>query len=83
MYCEKGWYELDPFSSYNGIKGTKSKGEFKFPEINQQARQMDEMAWCIMKDKPMRVPGEEGLRDMIVVDKIWESIAQGGKTLMI
>ena len=83
VYCEKGWYELDPFSSYNGIKGTKSKGEFKFPDINQQARQMDEMAWCIINNKPMRVPGEEGLRDMIVVDKIWESIAQGGKTLMI
>ncbi len=83
VFCEKGWYELDPFSSYNGIKGRKSKGEFNFPQVNQQARQMDEVAWCIMNEKPMRVTGEEGVKDMIVVEKIRESIAQGGKTIMI
>lgn len=83
VFCEKGWYELDPFSSYNGIKGRKSNGEFVFREVNQQARQMDEVAWCIMNDKPLRVTGEEGLKDIIVVEKIRESIAQGGKTLMI
>ena len=83
VYCEKGWYELDPFSSYNGIKGTKSKGEFNFKQVNQQARQMDEVAWCIMNKKPMRVPGEEGARDIAVVEKIWESIANGGKTVML
>lgn len=83
VFCEKGWYELDPFSSYNGIKGRKSNGEFTFREVNQQARQMDEVAWCILNDKPLRVTGEEGLKDIIVVEKIRESIAQGGKTLMI
>ncbi|MCK5278478.1 MAG: Gfo/Idh/MocA family oxidoreductase [Cyclobacteriaceae bacterium] len=83
VFCEKGWYELDPFSSYNGIKGKKSKGEFNFPQVNQQARQMDEVAWCIMNNKPMRVKGEEGLKDIIVVEKIQESIALGGKAVEI
>lgn len=83
VFCEKGWYELDPFSSYNGIAGKKSKGEFNFPQVNQQARQMDEVAWCIMNKKPMRVNGEEGVKDIIVVEKIWESITNGGKTVMI
>ena len=83
VFCENGWYELDPFSSYNGIQGKKSNGEFKFPEVNQQARQMDEVAWCLINDKPMRVTGDEGVKDIIVVEKIWESIAQGGKTIMI
>jgi len=83
VYCEKGWYELEPFSSYNGIKGAKSNGEFTFREVNQQARQMDEVAWCIKNEKPLRVTGEEGLKDIIVVEKIWESVAQGGKTLII
>ena len=83
VFCEKGWYELDPFSSYNGIQGKKSKGEFNFKQVNQQARQMDEVAWCIMNKKPMRVKGEEGVKDIIVVEKIWESIANGGKTIMI
>jgi glucose-fructose oxidoreductase len=83
VYCEKGWYQLDPFSSYNGIKGMKSKGEFNFKQVNQQARQMDEVAWCIMNKKPMRVTGEEGAKDIAVVEKIWESIANGGKTMML
>lgn len=83
VFCEKGWYELDPFSSYNGIQGRKSKGEFKFKQVNQQARQMDEVAWCIQNKKPMRVKGEEGVKDIMVVEKIWESIANGGKTMMI
>ena len=83
VQCEKGWYGLEPFSSYNGIKGTKSDGEFVFREVNQQARQMDEVAWCIKNKKPMRVPGEEGVRDIVVVEKIRESIANGGQTMMI
>ncbi len=83
VFCEKGWYELEPFSSYNGIKGRKSNGEFTYREVNQQARQMDEVAWCILNDKPLRVTGEEGLKDIIVVEKIWESINQGGRTVMI
>lgn len=83
VFCEKGWYELDPFQRYSGIKGRKSKGEFNFEQINQQTVQMDEMAWCIQNKKPMRVPGEEGVRDIVVVEKIWESIANGGKTMRI
>ena len=83
VFCEKGWYNLEPFSAYNGIKGQKVKGEFTYKQVNQQARQMDEVAWCIKNKKPMRVPGEEGLKDIIVVEKIWESISQGGKTVMI
>lgn len=83
VFCENGWYELDPFSSYTGIKGRSGKGEFDFPAVNQQARQMDEVAWCIINKKPMRVTGEEGLRDMIIVEKIRESIDLGGKTIGI
>lgn len=68
--CERGWFELEPFQAYRGIKGRSSKGEFQFPDINQQAAQMDEVARCILDGKPLRVTGEEGLKDMIVVDQI-------------
>ena len=83
VYCEKGWYELEPFSAYNGIKGRSSAGEFQFPDINQQVAQMDEVALCIQEGRPMRVPGEEGLKDMIIVDAVYESIASGGSTISI
>ncbi|MGW8314960.1 MAG: Gfo/Idh/MocA family protein, partial [Bacteroidales bacterium] len=68
--CERGWFELEPFQAYRGIKGRSSKGEFQFPDINQQAAQMDEVAQCILAGRPLRVTGEEGLKDMIVVDQI-------------
>ncbi|MGD1892680.1 MAG: Gfo/Idh/MocA family oxidoreductase [Cyclobacteriaceae bacterium] len=75
--AEKGWFKLDPFSAYRGIKGESKNGPIEFPQINQQAAQMDEQAYCVMEDKPMRVPGEEGLRDMRVVDAIYRAIGSG------
>ncbi|MBR9998245.1 MAG: Gfo/Idh/MocA family oxidoreductase [Cyclobacteriaceae bacterium] len=81
--AQKGWFGLEPFQAYGGIKGMSSNGPINFPQINQQAAQMDEVAVCIRENKPMRVPGEEGLLDMIVVDGIRESWANGGKRVMI
>ena len=78
---ERGWARLEPFQAYRGIKGTSSQGPLDFPVINQQAAQMDEVAACIIEDKPMRVPGEDGLKDMIVVDAIYQSIAEGGRKI--
>ena len=75
-FAENGRFELEPFSSYRGIKGKTSKGVLEFPVVNQQATQMDEVAACILDGRPMRVPGEEGLKDMIVVDKIYECAAK-------
>ena len=74
--CERGWFELDPFQAYRRIKGRSSQGVFEFPDINQQAAQMDEVAQCILSGKPMRVPGEEGLKDMIVVDQVYACAAK-------
>jgi glucose-fructose oxidoreductase len=76
VFADEGRFELEPFSSYRGIKGKTSKGGLDFPVVNQQASQMDEVAECILSGKPMRVPGEEGLNDMIVVDKIYECAAK-------
>lgn len=74
-FAEKGWFELRPFSAYRGISGRTSRGELNFPEINQQATQMDEDAENMMAGRPVRVPGEEGMKDMIVVDAVYESIS--------
>ena len=50
---------------------------------NQQAVQMDDDALAIINDKPVLVPGEEGLRDIAIVEKINESAALGGKRLSL
>ncbi len=79
--AEKGWFRLDPFSAYGGIKGESSKGPLQFPKINQQAAQMDEVAYCIANKKPMRVTGEEGLKDMRVVEAIYQSVKNGSRRI--
>ena len=47
-----------------------------FPLENQQAKQMDEDADSILNNKALIVPGEEGLRDIRVVEAIYRSAAQ-------
>ena len=67
--CTQGWCELAPFQSYSGVKGTTSDGVALNATIpNQQAKQMDDDSSAIMNNTPMLAPGEEGLKDTIVVD---------------
>lgn len=74
---EKGWLKMQPHSSYNGNRGSISDGtEINFPIENQQAKQMDEDADAIMNNKTLIAPGEEGLRDIRVVEAIYKSAAQ-------
>jgi glucose-fructose oxidoreductase len=54
-----------------------------FEAVNQQALQMDDFAQSIRKDVPNRVTGEEGLRDMKVIDAIYASIANEGGRVII
>lgn len=69
--CASGWYELRPLQEYTGITGTTSDGQIFATTIpHQQAKQMDEDAKAIMDGTPMLVPGEEGLRDVRIVQAI-------------
>ncbi len=72
--CTKGWYSLSPFQSYGGIRGETSDGKRLTASIpNQQAKQMDEDAMAVIQNKPVMVPGEEGLKDIRVVEAIHRS----------
>lgn len=75
--AENGWFELRPAYSYNGIKGRTSKGEMDFPQINQQAAQMDDFADCILNNKQTRVPGELGLQDVRIIQAIYKAVETG------
>ncbi len=73
----KGFFELEPAYGYDGLDGKTSNGPMNLPNINQQAAQMDDFANCINLKKPTRVPGEEGLKDMLVIDAIYRSLDSG------
>lgn len=78
--CEEGWYELKPFQAYNGVKGVTSDGlKLNLTIPNQQARQMDDDALAILNNKEVLVPGEEGKRDIAIVEAIYRAAATGQK----
>ncbi|HEY6506159.1 MAG TPA: Gfo/Idh/MocA family oxidoreductase [Chitinophagaceae bacterium] len=75
IQCEKGEIKMAPYSAYSGVKGSSPLGEINNPYTVpwQQAKQMDDDALAIMQGKPMLVPGEEGLRDIRIVEAIYKS----------
>ncbi|MCY7420882.1 MAG: Gfo/Idh/MocA family oxidoreductase [Chitinophagaceae bacterium] len=77
--CEKGLIKLSPYQSYTGAKGNSPLGDinFAYQVPWQQAKQMDDDALSIMQAKPMQVPGEEGLRDIRIVEAIYKSASSG------
>jgi glucose-fructose oxidoreductase len=77
--CEKGNIKMAPYSAYAGVKGSSPLGEINHPYNVpwQQANQMDDDALSIMQGKPMQVPGEEGLRDIRIVEAIYKSANTG------
>ncbi len=77
--CEQGEIYVAPQQGYNGIKGRSPKGEWSFPLQNQQAKQMDEDATAIMQSKKLIAPGEEGLRDIRIVEAVYRA-GKSGKT---
>lgn len=81
--CENGWYYLKPFQSYSGIQGRTSDGKHLNEKIpNQQARQMDNDARAIMNNESVKVPGEEGLRDIRIVEAVYRSASLGKRVTL-
>lgn len=78
--CEKGGYSLSPFQAYSGVQGITSDGIKLDATIpNEQAKQMDDDALAIMNGYQTLVPGEEGLKDIRVVQAIYRSVAEKRK----
>ncbi|KQY52249.1 Gfo/Idh/MocA family oxidoreductase [Lysobacter sp. Root494] len=76
--AERGWFELDPAFFYDGNHGRRSDGqEIRFPEIDLFAAEMDDFAQCILEGRPTKVPGEDGLRDVRIMQAIYESARTG------
>jgi predicted dehydrogenase len=76
---DKGFAELQPSTGYGPIKGRTNKGELTHPHITHQTVQMDEMAGIILQDKKPIVPvdGEEGLKDLKIIDAIYLAAKTG------
>jgi glucose-fructose oxidoreductase len=79
-----GWFEAKPAFSYSGLAGATSRGPLRFePPVNQQARQMEDFAQCILTGRTTPVPGELGRRDLVIIEAIYASAAANGKRIAI
>ena len=78
---EKGFAEMQPSTGYGPSKGRTNKGELTHPHITHQTVQMDEMAAIIFEGKQPVVPvdGEEGVKDIKIIDAIYQSAGNGKK----
>lgn len=72
-----GNFELEPAYGYGGLDGKVNGKPMQITNNLQQAAQMDDFANCVKLKKQSRVPGEEGLKDMKVVDAIYRSLDSG------
>lgn len=83
--CEKGMIKLSPYSGYTGARGSSPLGviDFNYEVPMQQAMQMDDDALSIIQGKPMIVPGEEGLRDIRIVEAIYKSAGNKGSKISL
>ncbi|MEP7269592.1 MAG: Gfo/Idh/MocA family oxidoreductase, partial [Saprospiraceae bacterium] len=81
---EKGFAEMQPSTAYGPIKGRTNKGELVYEHVTHQTVQMDEMSEIILQGKKPIVPvdGEEGLKDMKIIDAIFKAAKKGKKVYL-
>lgn len=73
-----GWFELAPNAyGYSGLEGRTSRGPLALPQVDHFAAELDDFAECILKNRPSRSPGEEGLADLKVIEALYRSAAEG------
>jgi len=76
---DKGRIELEPATSYRGIqlRAGSGRGEEVTPPpgpgATMWAGQLDHLAQCILQDREPIVAGEEGLRDIRIIEAIYQS----------
>jgi predicted dehydrogenase len=74
---ENGNLEMSPAFDYGPLKGKTSKGEMKFPIVHHQTLMLDGICGDILNNRPMRTPGEEGLRDVKIMQAVFEAAKSG------
>ena len=86
MVGTNGWAELEPATSYGGLRmraGTYAKVEERMhPVVDHFAKEMDHLSQCVIDNTEPLTSGEEGLKDLTVMMAIYEA-AKSGKTIKL
>jgi predicted dehydrogenase len=84
MTGDEGWVEMRPSTGYGPIEGRTHKGPLTQPHVTHQTLQMDGMARIIFDGEQPIVPvdGEEGVKDMKIIDAIYKATETGEKVTL-
>jgi glucose-fructose oxidoreductase len=81
VHAEKASFELEPALSYSDLRMRVIRGgtvELRsLPERNQFALEMDHFSESVMANREPKTPGEEGLRDVRIMQAIYRAAAEG------
>ena len=77
--ADDGFFELSPAVSYGPFRGRTSAGVLTFPDINQQAAQLDGIGQVLLANQPLpsHITGIEGLKDIRVIEAIYQAAKTG------
>ena len=81
---DNGWLDMEPATGYGGHRmRVRRDGKEEAvtpppaPSVNQFVGQLDHMAECALTGREPLVPGEEGLRDLRLMEAIYRSAREG------
>ena len=85
LRLERGWIDLENAFAYRGqrLRVARREGEIETIEErrvgagNQFAIEIDHFADCILNHHTPRTPGEEGVRDHVIMEAIYRSAREG------
>ena len=91
LRLERGWIDLENAFAYKGqrMRVAQRQGDIecvedrRIPAGNQFANEIDHFAGCIMHDRTPRTPGEEGVRDHVIMEAIYRSAREGGPVVLL
>ena len=76
---EWGWLDMEPATGYGGhrtrvhLEGRTREHEPPPTPLNQFSGQLDHLSECVLSGAEPIVPGEEGLKDMRIIDAIYQA----------
>ncbi|MBO9714518.1 Gfo/Idh/MocA family oxidoreductase [Sphingomonas sp.] len=79
----KGWIGMEPATPYQGhrifqrLAGKTEEVPLEVEPNHQWVRQMDHLAECAWSGAEPRAGGDEGLRDMLLIEAIYRSAREG------
>jgi glucose-fructose oxidoreductase len=86
VFGSKASLVLDPATEYERhqmmVKTEKEEKRVQIPEGNQFANEMDHMVEAILENREPKTPGEEGLRDVRIMQAVYRA-AENGKPVSL